>query len=216
MLASQVVIRYTSNSLERDDPDADDIRSIEMAFIPSEPLFVYGMRLSLKADIIGKIKVEDSDGRVVSTTMLEVPLNYDAKKGDAFADNIIICFHRPLVPGKQYLLKVTTSATQILYDLKNKDTNKTDYIEFAITGIASIEKLLFVAYIPEYMEVRLGDYSHPVAPRPAGFTWKAGSALPREDLARLDGLPSPNFKAIGWQTTGLAKGNVTGFAVTSI
>jgi predicted acylesterase/phospholipase RssA len=210
--ASRVLIRYTSNSLDQRNPNIDDSRAIELEFTASEPMFVFGMRLSTKVDIISKVIIEDAERNRVNATVLEIPIDYVTKKADQPADNIIICFHRPLVAGKKYVLKLTTSAREVLYDIINKDKNCTDYIEFDAVRLASVERLVLVAYIPRDMDVGLSDYGSEYSGVSA---WKAGSQVSAVDLDRLDGLPGPNFKAIAWQATELVKGNVTGFAVTA-
>jgi NTE family protein len=156
--ASNILITHTSNSLVQNNRYADDVREIIIDFTPTDvPLLTYGLRLFTATELIGNVKAYDMDDNELETTTLLVPREHDKQRDGLFSDNVIVIFNTVLDVGKKYKLVIIANANQILYDLTNIKESYTDQIAFRGTKFSCVDKVTFIAYIPNYMKVKLTD-----------------------------------------------------------
>jgi hypothetical protein len=124
--------------------------------------------------------------------------------------NLLLFFHTPLQGEDVYTIRYKILAEQIMYDLVDEKL-ASDRIVY-IAEAARIESLTLTVNIPRDLDVTLPAF--PEKFRPKDKNWKPGTELSADELLRL-GPPPPGFKAIGWRTENLYKGDATGFLASA-
>jgi predicted acylesterase/phospholipase RssA len=206
----KVILELKSNSLKvrnLADPSSIDDFYLSNEIIPETPVYTLGLRVAIEEEVFdpGDIKpiVISEEGNVGVTTL---PISPDFFGGRVPDSNVILFFHRPLVPGKKYKITLSGNAKEILYDMISP--KRYDSVSYLVRNEGHVDEIDLIAYIPE--SIPTPSLIADTGPLPQGLAWKPGQELSKDELSEFWSAYA-GFYPIGWRSRNLQKGDATGF-----
>jgi hypothetical protein len=210
---TRVILTYTCHALRERNPNrADDALYITEIASVSDPVFTFGVRVTVENETIGNdltISVfDDRDSRVETTV---IPISPESLGGEVPDNNFLLFFQQPLVPGRKYRISIAAEAREVMYDLCTQAGR--DLVAYFLRNMDEVEEVNVVVLLPE--STPRPSIVQGSGPLPMGLKWGTGSPLDDGELSRI--CPAlRGFYPIGWRSRNVVRGVATGFMAVHI